>query len=63
MFDNRHRGLFKFGRQLGGGGKIENIIVRKFLAVKLLEVPEEIAVQRRLLVWVLAVPQVLRFLQ
>ena len=62
VLENRQRwrltGIFR--NQRGGGGEIENVVVRKFLPVELFEEVSEIAVQRRALMGILAVAQVLR---
>ena len=49
--------LGKFLDELGGGGDIEDVVEGEFLAVELLEVLVEIAVERGLLVRVLAVAE------
>ncbi len=54
VLENRDRRLGKFVDQLGGGRDVEDVVVRKFLAVELLKLLVEAAVQRRRLVRIFA---------
>ena len=63
VFQNCERWRFsgKFANQTCRSGQVENVVVRKFFAVKLLEIFLKIALKRRLLMWVFAIAQRLRF--
>ncbi len=58
VLENGDRRFLEFADELRGGGDIEDVVERKFLAVELLEIRVEIAVQRCLLVRIFAVAQV-----
>ena len=57
MLENRDSRLVKLGNQVRRGADIQNVVKRKFLSVKFLEVLIEIAVKRAGLVWIFSVPQ------
>ncbi len=60
VLEDGHGGLLKLADQVSGGGDVDDVVVGKFLALKLLEALVEAPVERGLLVRVLAVAQLLR---
>ncbi len=57
MLQDRDGRLFKFGDQIRRGANVENVVKRKLLSLKFLEVFVEIAVKRSVLVGIFAVTQ------
>ena len=59
MLENRHRGALKFTDQVGGRGDVQDVVVAKRLALELLKMVVERAIQGSLLVRVFSVAQLL----